>query len=283
MLRLLLNTLKFILVVTGAIFLSTLAINASDSWKNPESSMLAGALSSIGKKAPCPEGMAYVGAPEGGYCIDVFENSAEESCQYKNPANQSETRKNIDSKTCVPVSVKGAVPWRNISQDQAARNCVKAGKRLPTNEEWFFAALGTPDPSSGWGSNDCNVNRNRDVSEPGLTGSGENCVSSLGAYDMVGNVWEWVGENAEEGKIGGIGLPDAGFVIGSSMRGLPSETATTSDPNYNFDRFWIKKEGTVGMFRGGFWSSESDAGIYTVHAEMSPSFVGNAIGFRCVK
>jgi hypothetical protein len=73
-------------------------------------------------------------------------------------------------------------------------------------------------------------------------------------------------------------------VTSADEKGIPTETnATSSDPNYNLDRFWVKKEGTTGMFRGGFWSSGSDAGLYTVHSEMAPSFVGNAIGFRCVR
>jgi formylglycine-generating enzyme required for sulfatase activity len=284
MFRILLNFLKFVLVVTGAVFLSTLAINAADSWKNPENSMLAGALSSITKKAPCPEGMTYVGAPAGGYCIDVYENSASESCLYDDPKNQEETRSDIADVKCVPISAKGASPWRNISQNQAMQACAKAGKRLPTNEEWFFAALGTSDSSSGWKTSDCNVNKNRDTFDPALTGSGENCVSPLGVYDMVGNVWEWVGETIKEGKFDGVAVPATGYVASADEKGIPSETsATSSDPNYNNDRFWVKKEGVSGMFRGGFWASGSDAGIYTVHSEMSPSFVGTAVGFRCVK
>lgn len=284
MLRFILNFLKFILVITGAIFLSTLGINAADSWKNPENSMLAGALSSISKPAKCAEGMVYVGSSSGGYCIDMYENSANESCLYDTPKNQEETRSNLSDKKCFPVSVKGVSPWRNISQSQAMQACAKAGKRLPTNEEWFFAALGTPDESSAWGTSDCNVNKNRDIFDPAPTGSGENCISSLGVYDMVGNVWEWVGETIKEGKFNDITIPDAGYIGGADEKGIPTETnATSSDPNYNLDRFWIKKEGTVGMFRGGYWLSESDAGLYTIHAGISPSFTGTAIGFRCVK
>ncbi|MCK9352237.1 MAG: SUMF1/EgtB/PvdO family nonheme iron enzyme [Candidatus Paceibacterota bacterium] len=284
MLRFFLNTLKFILVVTGAIFLSTLGINAADSWKNPENSMLAGALSSIAKPDKCSEGMVYVGTSEGGYCIDAYENSASESCAYDIPKNQPETRLNLSNTECIPVSVKGASPWRNISQSQAMQACAKAGKRLPTNEEWFFAALGTPDEPSSWGSSDCNVNKNSISEDLALTGSGGNCVSALGAYDMVGNVWEWMGDTIKSGKFGETEVPNSGYVTSADENGIPSETnATSSDPNYNLDRFWVKKEGVMGMFRGGYWLSRSDAGIYTIQAGIPPSFVGNAIGFRCVK
>jgi formylglycine-generating enzyme required for sulfatase activity len=283
MLRFILKALQTFLVITGAILLSTLAINAADSLKNPSSSLLAGALSSIVKTSNCPVGMVYVGAPKGGYCIDAYEASAGETCAYHVPGNQSETRANLDFATCLPASAKGAIPWRNVSQDQAAAACAKAGKRLPTNEEWFFAALGTPDPSENFGSSGCNVNKNWGAPDAGKTGAGADCVSPLGAYDMIGNVWEWVGETAKEGKYANSPLPEAGYVKGSDEKGIPSETGADADENYHRDRFWLVKTGTRGMFRGGFFGSGADAGVYTLHAEMSPSFVGTAVGFRCVK
>lgn len=283
MLRLIQATLKFILVITGSIFLSTLAINAADSLKNPANSLLAGVFSGT-TTFLCPSDMVHVGSESGGYCIDLYENSASLDCDFSNPKKQEETRANITKKECLSVSVSGATPWRNISQNQAVNLCAKSGKRLPTNEEWYKASLGTVDPSMGWSNSDCNVNKNRDSFDPSLTGAGKNCVSSAGAYDMIGNVWEWVGETIRDGKFKENSLPEGGFVVSVDERGIPTETnATTSDPNYNDDRFWLKKEGTVGMFRGGFWASGADAGVYTLHAEMSPSFVGNAVGFRCVK
>jgi hypothetical protein len=39
----------------------------------------------------------------------------------------------------------------------------------------------------------------------------------------------------------------------------------------------------MGMFRGGFWGKADDVGIYAVYASSPPSFVGEAVGFRCVK
>lgn len=283
MLRFILKSLQTFLVITGAVLLSTLGINAADSLKNPSNSLLAGALSSIVKTNACPAGMVLVGAPKGEYCIDAYEASAGAACMYSNPANQSETRANLDLAVCLPASSKGATPWRNISQDQAAAACAKAGKRLPTNEEWFFAALGTPDPSENFSSSDCNMNKNWVQYDPGKTGTGEKCISPLGAYDMIGNVWEWVGETVKEGKFDSTALPDAGYVMGADEKGVPSETGGDPDDNYHRDRFWLTKEGTRGMFRGGFFGSGADAGVYTVHSEMPPSFIGTAIGFRCVK
>ena len=50
-----------------------------------------------------------------------------------------------------------------------------------------MAALGTPD-----GLPDCNVVLSPDDIDP--TGSHPKCVSEVGAFDMVGNLAEWVAE-----------------------------------------------------------------------------------------
>src|SRR5262249_26609182 len=88
------------------------------------------------------------------------------------------------------VSIAGVQPagWIGWSQAQAAAR--NSHKRLPTNAEWQAAALGTPDPQGLPGAEDCNTFGS--ANDP--TGSRANCVSDVGAFDMVGNVQEWVTE-----------------------------------------------------------------------------------------
>lgn len=265
------TALKTLLVIFFAVILTTMAIKASDDFFSKEDG-----------DDGCEKGMAYVPTSDGGFCIDVYENSAGEKCAYANPANQLESRENFNSIDCRPESVAGKTPWRNISQNQAAAACAKAGKRLPTSKEWGLASLGTPDILSGWGSDDCQVAKNWN-DQPGLTGSAKNCLSGQGVYDMVGNVWEWTDGNVVDGAYHGQDLPKEGYVSGMDENGWPIKTQDDQDENYNGDYFWIKSKGTRGIARGGYWDNRSGAGVNSAYIVIEPSFAGEGIGFRCAK
>ena len=254
-------------------------IKAGDKVVNLGASLIG--VSSEKSDRPCPAGMIFIPSPTGGFCIDKYENSAGNECLFSAPANQNETRKNLDYPNCQPVSVTNAISWRHISQNQAATACAKAGKRLPTNKEWYQAALGTPDKFGG--PDDCFLGQ-PNSQEPVLTGSRKNCVSSFGAFDMIGNVWEWAEETISDGYYGKRKVPEEGFVKSADNEGVAAETDfQIPDENYGKDYFWIQKEGGQGMFRGGYWGRSDDAGIYAIFAASPPSFAGNAVGFRCAK
>jgi len=230
----------------------------------------------------CPPEMVRVLSSSGGFCIDRYEASAGEKCLVENPGNQADTQVNLQEKDCVPVSKKGRIPWTNISQSQAAEACAKAGKRLAGNGEWHRAALGTPDAGAGWSAEDCQVNSNWEA-QPGASGSGQACVSSAGANDMVGNVWEWVEGTVSDGKFEGADLPNQGYVASADENGIADETGEKADENYYSDYFWLKRTGKKGIARGGYWSNKEKAGVYAFYLVSQPSFAGDGIGFRCVK
>jgi len=269
-------------VIIGATILVTLGISASDGVGGLSRPLLGSLVMNIAKN-DCPDGMVYVTAESGGFCVDTFEAAAGENCPNKIPGNQGESRANLESSGCAPVSERDMTPWTNISLNQAEEACRRAGKRLPSNKEWFAAALGTPDRNMDWGRGDCQVRSNWD-SQPGKTGSGENCVSSAGAYDMIGNVWEWANDIAIDNVYDGRALPKDGYVTEVDKGGVPTKTdAVKPDDNFNQDYFNIYSNGARGFLRGGYWNNESGAGKFAVNLLFSPSNVGIGVGFRCVK
>jgi len=273
------KVIRGILIVASTIVLSTIAINATDNAGNFSDSLL-GLVIGVGEES-CPENMILVPEAEGGFCLDIFEASAGGNCQFKNPQNQNETRMNLEKASCQAKSIEDALPWTNVARHQAELACAQAGKRLPKNNEWYKAALGTPDSKGNVARGDCNVNS---AGTPMKTGTQDFCVSSHGVYDMVGNVWEWVDETVSNGSYKGRKLPDGGYVSGIDNEGVPIDTSsTTPDLNFNEDYFSIDHSQTRGMIRGGYWGSGTDAGQYAVNAITPPSFTGNAVGFRCAK
>lgn len=109
-------------------------------------------------------------------------------------------------------------PVRGVTWDQASAYCAWMNKRLPDEAEWEAAGRGpgAVPPLYPWG-NDASASGQT----AGLPDQDTYAVGSLsfnqspfGVFDMVGNVWEWVGEpyeNAQEGfkflRGGRYGLP----------------------------------------------------------------------------
>lgn len=267
------GAIQWAIVMVVAVALTTAGIKASDSLFNNQAK----------NNSLCPDDMVFVPGAKGGFCFDKYEAAAGEGCSLKVPANQDETRINLEDGDCAPVSEAGLVPWRYISQNQAAVACAKAGKRLPTSEEWLAAALATPDKEANWTANDCQVANNWNQ-QPGPAGSGKDCVSGIGAYDMIGNVWEWVEGTVEDGEYRGNSLPEEGYIKGVDSLAMPVETdLEKADLNYNNDYFWIKKTGSRGIARGGYWANNAEAGQYSIYMVTPPSSVGTGVGFRCAK
>ena len=110
----------------------------------------------------------------------------------------------------------GAIPagWENkpvtwVSIEDARAYAKWAGKRLPHEWEWQFAAQGNDDRSYPWG----NTWDAKAVPEPdpGRIMRGPDNVdahpagaSPYGVMDMVGNVWQWTDEYVDDHTRGGI-------------------------------------------------------------------------------
>jgi len=273
---------KYLFIMIFASVMVTVGIDATDHYDNMSESFLGKVF--FPSDGPCPSDMVFVPYENGGFCIDKYESSPGKDCPSQRPLNQQDTRINLTSAGCSSVSKNKKIPWTFISQSQAREACARAGKRLPTNEEWFAASMGTPDvKTEKWNDKDCQLSSNWKM-QPGETGAGENCISAYGSFDMVGNVWEWVAGEIVDGKYKGKKLPSPGFIDEVDISGLPSiSNKNNPNPNYNNDYLWIKDSKIRGMARGGFWDNEKEGGIYSSYLVSQPSFAGAGIGFRCIK
>jgi formylglycine-generating enzyme required for sulfatase activity len=172
------------------------------------------------------------------------------------------------------VSLPGETPAGFITWFQAQQACKNARKRLPSNAEWQAAVAGTPDPvrisNPDNGTTDCHTAATSLA--PVATGSRSGCVSSDGAFDMVGNMDEWVAE----------------WVPRSSTCGTWSASVSADDEQCLAGAFVSDNPRSTGgpgaLQRGGSFGNGRFAGPLTIIALYEPSQSGGStFGFRCAR
>jgi hypothetical protein len=156
------------------------------------------------------------------------------------------------------VSLPSEIPSAHITWFQSQEACANSGKRLPTSAEWQVGADGTPDPGPDNRATDCNSASNI-VSTTGSRGA---CISARGAFDMAGNLEEWVADWA------------------------PLSTACTGWGGSIDDRMCLAGASTdVGgpgaLTRGGSFVDGTGAGPLAVVGGRKPSVTFSFVGFRC--
>ncbi len=173
-----------------------------------------------------------------------------------------------DCPTDFAVSLPGVIPAARVTWFQAQAACKNSRKRLPSNAEWQAAVIGTPDPGPDNGTTDCNTEYHNSIPEVTTTGARSSCVSADGAFDMVGNLSEWVADwvplSTDCGSWSAGVSPTADF---QCLAGA----ATVGEPG--------------ALLRGGsFYNVEgSEAGPLTVFGLYEPSDEEWDFGFRCAR
>jgi len=161
------------------------------------------------------------------------------------------------------VSLPGVTPSASLTWFQAQEACTNAGKRLPSNAEWQAAVSGTPDPGPDNGTTDCNTGNAFTVL---ATGSRSSCVSARGAFDMVGNLYEWVADWVPLSTTCGT-WSAAVSPTGDSQ--CLAGVATAGEPG--------------ALLRGGGFGNTTAAGPLAVRGTVGPDVAVSGLGFRCAR
>lgn len=211
------------------------------------------------RRGVCPGDMVPVGSS---YCVDMYEGGLTEVLSTGGERPWSPYLVPTEDRMYRATSAPGVVPQGYISGKIAKAACERADKRLCTRDEWKRACMGPkgtmypygntrqtgkcndhgrssmlfyfqlddkPENAWKWGFNGNMIDPRLNQLEGTLAKTGEHpeCTNEYGAFDMMGNLHEWVDDPA--------GTFQGGYYLDTHLNGDGCYYATTAHPMSHFD------------------------------------------------
>jgi formylglycine-generating enzyme required for sulfatase activity len=193
-----------------------------------------------------PEGPRHEVCFEDPFWIDVYEITNSQFETFGGGADSAGSWKEQDR------------PREYITWKEAATFCELRGTRLPTEAEWEYAARGPNGAMFPWGdvfNADYVVYKGNSEDRTWDVGGRPGGISWVGAYNMSGNVWEWVND-----------WYSAGY-----YETLEDSAVNPQGPG----------RGIYRVIKGGSWYSGEAVQRSSTRSRLFPFIWANDIGFRC--
>jgi formylglycine-generating enzyme required for sulfatase activity len=239
--------------IVGAVVVWMMGSRASEGQSQATNRQTDQPVNQTGNKPTPPAGMVYVtggeftiGRDTGDeyerpahrvtvkpFFIDLYEVTNEDYAKFVKATNHRPPSNWVNGNYPTGAARK---PVTGVAWDDAVDYAKWAGKRLPPEEEWEFAARGTDGRLYPWGNEWQPDNANANEASKALADVGSfKGASPYGASDMVGNAWEWTASKLApypNGKLPAQLPGDLRVIRGGSYAEMKEEATVTYRRGY---------------------------------------------------